>query len=157
MRAKRTVAGTCLNGVFWLNADTIEGQATHGDQLANFYTDWQPDVVRLYCPEPPLTVSTFATRAALPVASPRPFAAATDIGELLWASQGGDRSFDIRPNPETQLIVRARLGILGALQPDGDLIALSDDGSSPCRGRALDSASARIIASRQWTSAAEPD
>ena len=149
-----TIAGTCLNGAFWLHADTLEGQASHGDQLANFYTDWQPDVVRQYCPEPSASVS-LATRAALPIA-PSPFAASTDIGELLWASAGGDRSFDIRPYPETQLIVRAHLGILGALQPDGELIALSDDGSSPCRGRALDSASARIIASRRWASAAEP-
>lgn len=151
------LAGTCLNGVFWLHADTLEGQASHGDQLANFYADWQPDVVRLYCPVPSASVSTLATRAALPIAAPSAFALSSEIGEFLWASAGADRSFDIRPHPETQLVNSAHVGILGALQPSGDLIALSDDGSSPCRGRALDSASARILASRKWASAAEPN
>lgn len=149
------LAGTCLNGIFWLHADTPEGEASHGDQLANSYIDWQPDVVRQYCPEPPLTVSTFAARVALPNQDASLLAASAGVGELLWAS-AANRSFDIRPQPETQLILPAALGILGALQPGGELIALSDDGSSPCRGRALDSTSARIIASRKWASAVEP-
>jgi hypothetical protein len=151
------LAGTCLHGVFWLHADTPVGKATHGDELANSYTEWQPDVLKQYCPEPQLSISTFALPAPLPPgALPSP-AASSGFGELLWASAGADRSFDVRSNAETQLIVSAGLGILGALQPEGELIALSDDGTSPCGGRALDSATARIIASRKWSSAVEPD
>lgn len=146
------LAGTCLNGVFWLNADTPAGQAEHGAQLANFYIDWQPDVLRLYCPEPPLHVSTFAAQAA-PASTPF---AGPATGELLWASTGVDRSFDVLPNPETQLIVRAPFGTLGALQRDGSVIALSDDGSSPCRGNAIDQPSALVVATRRWSSASEP-
>jgi hypothetical protein len=143
------LAGTCLNGVIWLNANTME----HGFQLANFYTDWHPDPPRLYCPEPALHVSSFSAARAVSGASVVPF---PDTGELLWASSGADRSFDVLPEPETQLIVRSRFGTLGALQHDGSLIALSDDGTSPCRGNAVDQASAQAIGSRRWTSAAEP-
>jgi hypothetical protein len=150
------VAGTCLKGVFWLHANTTTGQTEHGDQLANFYTDWQPDPYRPYCPTSQyLHVASFAaTRGAQ--GAPTTMALA-GTGELLWASTGVDRSFDLRPTPETQLVVRSNLGIIGALQPNGELIALSNDGASPCGGNAIDPASAHLLVTRTWTNAVEPN
>jgi hypothetical protein len=42
------------------------------------------------------------------------------------------------------------------LLADGDLVALSDDGESSCRGNAMDSPTARAVAHATWTSAVEP-
>jgi hypothetical protein len=145
-----SLSGTCLNGVFWLHADTPVGRDAHGDQLANYHFDWRPDPFKLFC-EVRSTIAG-ATRALTIERDPT-----AHSGEILWPWRGVERSFDVQAQRETQLVVASRLGVVGALLHDGAVIALSDDGTSPCRGTDIGSLTAHAVAHGTWASAVEPN
>lgn len=145
------LAGTCLGGVFWLHADTTVGAAAHGAQLANHHFGWQPDVLKGYC----LGEGAFLFPAAR--------ASSTSDASVVGGFQPGEVVFpastldavDINPLPESELVMATSFGLAGALQRDGRLIALSDDGANPCRGRLLEDSIARTLRSSSWLMASD--
>ncbi len=151
------IPGTCLDGVFWLNAKTSIGVTSHGAELANTYFDWQPDARRGgYCRERLLPVTSFASTSSGSAAGARADTSISfGVGEMLWPFAGAALTFEVNPQPETQLVRPAPFGVAAALQHDGSSIALGPD-PTPCNGSALSFRVATTIAGRVWASAVEP-
>lgn len=145
------VAGTCLGGLFWLHADTQFGAAAHGEQLANHHFGWQPDVLKGYCLGEGAFLFPAATARSTSIAS---VVGGFQPGEVVLPASTLD-AVDINPLPESELVMASSFGLAGALQRDGRLIALSDDGSNPCRGTLLEDRIATTLRSSSWLMASD--
>ena len=145
-----SVPGTCLEGSFWLHADTSFGAMEHAPRLANHYFDWRPDPLRAWCPIPLPPIAFGTARSTAAQASGEALA-----GELVWRSLGEPRSFDLGAYPRAELVVSALGGLL-ALQPDGRGVALSALDVPGCAGTSIPTDVRGALTTRRWTSAVEP-
>ncbi len=155
--------GSCLNGTFWLHADTPVGDTVdtvsgmrvglHEDpilggnppaELANGYLKMSPDPARGYCLRPSSPIVAAAIRGLQPRQA-----------SALWQSGGADRALDIQAFPYTELLVPSPVGFVAAIQPDASHLILGDSGGS-CSGSSVSPGLGHAFASHVWASVIEP-
>ena len=154
------LAGTCLQGTFWRDSDTEVGHTvdtltTSGsnvlvglhasvDTIADHYFDVAPDRPNAYCPIPSNLMPADPPGSPL---VPQPV--------LLWQAQSPQRAFDIRPVPETELVLESALGGLAALEDNGTGVAVGNNGA--CNGSSASPGLTSAFKGHVWVSASEPD